>query len=198
MISFTLTTRLSNLLTLRVPDAFHSRNASSELNQLSTFLLPLVNNQNKVTKKLKLIQVSYVFSAKFKLRKSYDTIMKKVSFQQHYDLQCRHNPHPNYLYTTRVLILVSNKYCVASIIDSTKTKIAQSGGRRVRDRMVVGFTTTYAISDYHLKRCEIESHSSVVYSIQHYVIKSVSDLLQVGGFLRVLRFPPSIKLTAAI
>jgi len=64
--------------------------------------------------------------------------------------------------------------------------------------MVVGFTTTYAISDYHLKRCEIESHSSVVYSIQHYVIKSVSDLLQVGGFLRVLRFPPSIKLTAAI
>ena len=31
-----------------------------------------------------------------------------------------------------------------------------------------------------------------VYSIQHYVIKFVSDLRQVGGFLR---FPPSIKLT---
>jgi hypothetical protein len=29
------------------------------------------------------------------------------------------------------------------------------------------------------------------------VIKFVSDLLQVGGFLRVLRFPPPIKLTAA-
>ena len=29
-----------------------------------------------------------------------------------------------------------------------------------------------------------------VYSIQHYVIKFVSDLRQVGGFLRVLRFPP--------
>ena len=27
-----------------------------------------------------------------------------------------------------------------------------------------------------------------VYSIQHYVIKFVSDLRQVGGFLRVLRF----------
>jgi hypothetical protein len=32
----------------------------------------------------------------------------------------------------------------------------------------------------------------------HYVIKFVSDLRQVGGFLRVLRFPPPIKLTATI
>ena len=37
-----------------------------------------------------------------------------------------------------------------------------------------------------------------VYSIQHYVIKCVSDLRQVGGFLRVLRFHPSIKLTTTI
>jgi hypothetical protein len=37
-----------------------------------------------------------------------------------------------------------------------------------------------------------------VYSIQHYVIKFVSDLRQVGGFLRVLRFPPPIKLIALI
>ena len=37
-----------------------------------------------------------------------------------------------------------------------------------------------------------------VYSIQHYVIKFVSDLRQVGGFLWVLRFPPPIKLTATI
>jgi hypothetical protein len=34
--------------------------------------------------------------------------------------------------------------------------------------------------------------------IQHYVIKFVSDLLQVGGFLWVPRFSPSIKLTAMI
>jgi len=32
-----------------------------------------------------------------------------------------------------------------------------------------------------------------VYSIQHYVIKFVSDLWQVGGFLLVLQFPPQIK-----
>ena len=29
-----------------------------------------------------------------------------------------------------------------------------------------------------------------VYLIQHYVTKFISDLLQVGGFIRVLRFPP--------
>jgi hypothetical protein len=45
----------------------------------------------------------------------------------------------------------------------------------VLDRMVVGFTTTYAISAYHHSRCEFE------YSIQHYAIKLVSDLQQVGG-----------------
>jgi hypothetical protein len=69
-------------------------------------------------------------------------------------------------------------------------------GRRGRDRMVVGFTTTYAISTYH--QCEFESRSGEVYSIQHYVIKFVSDLRQDGGFLRVLRFPPPINLTATI
>jgi hypothetical protein len=37
-----------------------------------------------------------------------------------------------------------------------------------------------------------------MYSIQHYVIKFVSDLRQVGGFLRVLRFPQLTKLTATI
>ena len=34
-----------------------------------------------------------------------------------------------------------------------------------------------------------------VYLIQHYVIKFVSDLRQVGGFLR---FPPPIKMTTMI
>jgi hypothetical protein len=32
-------------------------------------------------------------------------------------------------------------------------------GRRGRDRMVVGFTTTYAISAYHHQSCEFESRS---------------------------------------
>ena len=43
-------------------------------------------------------------------------------------------------------------------------------------------------------RWEFESHSGEVYSIQHYAIKFFKDLRQVGGFLRILRFPPPIKL----
>jgi len=65
-----------------------------------------------------------------------------------------------------------------------------------RDRMVVGFTTTYAISAYHHWCCEFESRSWR--GVQYYVIKFVSDLRQVSGFLRVLRFPPPIKLTTTI
>jgi len=66
----------------------------------------------------------------------------------------------------------------------------------VRDRMVVGFTTTYAINVYHHWCCEFASRSGR--GVQHYVIKFVSDLRQVGGFHRVLPFPPPIKLTTMI
>ena len=69
-------------------------------------------------------------------------------------------------------------------------------GRHCRGRMVVGFTTTYAISAYHHWSCEFESRSGR--GVQYFVIKFISDLRQIGGFLRVLRFPPSIKLTATI
>jgi hypothetical protein len=62
-------------------------------------------------------------------------------------------------------------------------------GHRGRDCMVVGFITTYAISAYHHYICEFESRSGEVYSIQQYMMKCVSDLRQVGGFLRVPRFP---------
>ena len=49
---------------------------------------------------------------------------------------------------------------------------------------------------YHHWCCEFESWSGR--GLQHYVIKFVSDLWQVGSFFRVLRFPPPIKLTATI
>ena len=45
-----------------------------------------------------------------------------------------------------------------------------------RGRMVVGFTTIYAISVYHHWRCDFESRSGEMYSKQQYVIKFVSDL----------------------
>ena len=47
--------------------------------------------------------------------------------------------------------------------------------------MVVGFTTTYAMSAYHHWCCEFESQSGR--GVQHFVIKFVSDLRQIGGFL---------------
>jgi len=62
--------------------------------------------------------------------------------------------------------------------------------------MVVGFTTIPVQSV--LITTKVASSNPAhgeVYSIQHYVIQFVSDLRQVGGFLRVLWFPPPIKLT---
>jgi len=58
----------------------------------------------------------------------------------------------------------------------------QCQGHCGHDRMVVGLLPI-AISTYPTQ------------AIQHYVIKFVSDLWQVGGFLR---FPSPIKLTATI
>jgi hypothetical protein len=49
--------------------------------------------------------------------------------------------------------------------------------------LFLGITTTYVSGAYHHWSLEFESRSGDVYSIQHYVIKFVSDLRQVGGFL---------------
>jgi hypothetical protein len=59
------------------------------------------------------------------------------------------------------------------------------------DGMVVGFTTTYATSVYRHWYCEFKSRSGR--GVQYYVIKFVSDLRQVGGFHRVLRFSSTNK-----
>jgi len=77
---------------------------------------------------------------------------------------------------------------VRAAIDLGLPSVAR--GHRGHDRMVVGPITTKVVSSNPV-------HGEV-YSIQHYVIKFVSDLRQTGGFLRVLRFPPPIKLTATI
>jgi len=54
---------------------------------------------------------------------------------------------------------------------------------------------TYAIIT---KVVSSNSAHGEVYSMQYYVIKFVSDLLQVCGFLQVLQFSPTIKLTTTI
>jgi len=71
--------------------------------------------------------------------------------------------------------------------------INNTRGRRGRDRKVVEFSTTYAISAYHNWCYEFESQSRRC--VQHYVITFVSDLRKVGDFLRFLQFHPPIKLT---
>ena len=65
-----------------------------------------------------------------------------------------------------------------------------------RDSMVVVFTTTYATEPITTNASSKHAHGEL-YSMQHYVIKFVSDLRQVGGFLQVLRFPPPIKFHSA-
>ena len=57
---------------------------------------------------------------------------------------------------------------------------------RDRDRMVVGFTTTFVISAYYQWSCKLESCSDEVYLMQHNVIKFDRDLQQVRGFLRTV------------
>ena len=78
------------------------------------------------------------------------------------------------------------------------TKSVQSRDSRGRDRMVVGFTTIYAISAFATKVVNSNPANGDMYSIQHYVIKLVNDLRQVGGFLPAFRFPPPIKLTTML
>ena len=55
----------------------------------------------------------------------------------------------------------------------------------------MAFTTTCATGAYQHWYCEFESRSG--WRVQHYVIKFVSDLGQIGGFIRVLRCPPPSK-----
>jgi hypothetical protein len=57
-----------------------------------------------------------------------------------------------------------------------KIKYTVGGGRRDHVRMAVGFTTNQCLSPLMF-----ESRSGR--GVQHYVIKFVSDLRQLGGFL---------------
>ena len=66
------------------------------------------------------------------------------------------------------------------------------------DRMVVDLQLPVQSVPITTKVVSSNPVHGEVYSMQHYVIKFVSDLRQIGGFLQVLRFPPPIKLTAMI
>jgi len=69
---------------------------------------------------------------------------------------------------------------------------------RGRNCMAVGFTTTMQSKPVTTKVASSNPIQDKLYSIQHYVIRFVNALWQVGGFLRTLRFPPPIKRTTAM
>ena len=71
-------------------------------------------------------------------------------------------------------------------------------GRRGIDRMVIRVQLPLQSVPNTTQVVSYNPFHGEVYSIQHYVIKCVSDLRQVGGFLKVLRFPPPIQLIATI
>jgi hypothetical protein len=72
----------------------------------------------------------------------------------------------------------------------TLFSLINTRGRRGRDRMVVGFKQSVPITTSVVS----SNPSQTMCTIQYYVIKFVSELRQVGGFLWVLRFSPPIKI----
>ena len=76
--------------------------------------------------------------------------------------------------------ILSKNYCL--YMSNSNYIILFERGRRGRDRLEVGFTTTCVISAYYHLSCEFEPLSR---QIQHYVIRFVSDLQKVGDFLQV-------------
>ena len=102
-------------------------------------------------------------------------------------VKCRTSIKNVFLYLDLCISVMSNSLsCSFTSISLLNTcniylRIRSTRGRRGHDRMVVGFTTTCAIGIYHHWCCELDSRSGL--GAQHYVIKFVSDLWQVGGFL---------------
>ena len=82
-------------------------------------------------------------------------------------------------------------------IDGTSTEIYRPG-IEPQEHYYSGNRHYHCIHTQVVITNDGESESRSGRGVQHYVIKFVSDLRQVGGFLRVLRFPPPIKLTATI
>ena len=70
--------------------------------------------------------------------------------------------------------ILTNKYAVSSTYSKINVPPWPLRGHHDRDRMVIGFTTTYAISADHHWCWEFESQSGQ--GVQHYVIKFVKWL----------------------
>ena len=83
-------------------------------------------------------------------------------------------------------------------------------GKQVRDQILIRLNSFYLLIDNSKLTCllitiGLQQFDKTIYevvihlfAIQHYVIKFVSDLRQLSGFLQVLRFPLPIILIATI
>jgi hypothetical protein len=109
--------------------------------------------QNKIQTTI----VSYLYRGYWRLLAQWIVISSPISLTLHnkvtYAVRYRMSRHLEGLYT--VQYIKSNPI----IFSPSCFFISMKRGRRGRDRMVVGFTTTYAINIYHDLSCEFESHS---------------------------------------
>ena len=98
-----------------------------------------------------------------------------------------------------ILVLLYKKIIINIFILSYfkwKNIFPCTGDHCGRDCMVVRFTTTYMQSvPITTKVVSSNPTHGKVYSLQLYVMKFVSDLWQVCGFLLLFQFPPPRKLT---
>jgi len=89
-------------------------------------------------------------------------------------------------------LLAYGRWFSPGIPASSSTKTCHHDIAEILLKVALNTIKSNQINHY---RYEFESRSGEVYSIQHYVIKFVR---KVGGFLRVHRFPPPLKLTITI
>jgi hypothetical protein len=120
---------------------------------------------------------------------------------------------------TEILLKVAYQYYVLINLHITSVAICQYYEKKVLTVLVnksnsINKTNNYLSSqidehkeDYSMMKLQATTweeykHSGPVqcevYSMQHYVIKFVSDLRLVGGFLRIFGFLPTIKLAVTI
>ena len=107
--------------------------------------------------------------------------MVRLAYISH--LRCRVMIICIYMYINRVIqFTITHSFGIFKLFLKILANLLTPSfsGPHGRNRMVVGFTTTYAISAYHYRCCEVESRSGR--GVLHYVIKFVSDLRQVCGF----------------
>ena len=99
----------------------------------------------------------------------------------------------------KVIRVLTKSMAIYTWLLSVFTNISARFNKKCgRDRMVVGFTTTYAFCAYHYYSCEFESRSWRGVLDTTLRDKVFSGLRQSDDFLWVVRFPPTIKRTVTI